>query len=135
MKKDKTTLFNVLYKKEALTEADWNKVKELIESNPDLAKEKDGNGFTPLHYAVAYNGNKDIIELLLKSGASMEAKDNKYGHTPLHTAAFWGNIEMLELLLEKGANLKEEDYLKRTPHYYVPESKKNLVSLFLQQEG
>ena len=42
---------------------------------------KDGDGWTPLHHAVA-NGQVEIEELLVEKGAASEnIKDIKYGHS------------------------------------------------------
>ena len=42
-------------------------------------------GDSPLHHA-AWNGHKEIVELLIVNGADVNAKDN-YKSTPLHFAA------------------------------------------------
>ena len=64
---------------------DLEKVKALLKDNPDLVFSKDTNGWTPLHMA-AYEGHKDVAELLLANKAEVNAKDNS-GVTPLHLAA------------------------------------------------
>ena len=39
----------------------------------------------PLHYAVG-EGHTKVVELLIASGADVNAKDDKFGITPLHLA-------------------------------------------------
>lgn len=60
------------------------------------------NTNTPLDAAVAAN-RREVVELLLQSGASTESRAAG-GYTPLHKAAFGGNVEMTRLLLERGAD-------------------------------
>ena len=59
---------------------------------------------TALHKA-ADQGHKDIAQLLLSKGASVEAK-NKSEWTPLHYAARSGHTSTVELLLSKGASVE-----------------------------
>lgn len=53
---------------------------------------------TPLHLACEYEA-KDIVELLIKSKADVEATDIN-GNTPLHYAAIHDNKEIFELMLK-----------------------------------
>lgn len=47
---------------------------------------KDYLGRTPLHYA-ALHGRSNVIEDLVKLGASLHEVDDRGGFTPLHLAA------------------------------------------------
>ena len=60
-------------------------------------------GTTPLHEA-ARAGHRIFIELLLRNGAKLEAKD-KFEYTPLHTAALYKQGEAVQALLDAGANI------------------------------
>jgi ankyrin repeat protein len=60
-------------------------------------------GRIPLHIA-AYNGHKEIVEMLIEKAADAGAVD-KYLGTPLHYAAKGGHMEIAEMLIEKGANV------------------------------
>jgi cytohesin len=55
-----------------------------------------------LHWA-AYEGHKEIAELLISEGADVNAKADG-GGTPLHQAAYEGHKEVAELLIAKGAD-------------------------------
>ena len=68
---------------------------------------------TPLHVAAGY-GNREVVELLLSYGASLEAK-NFLGETPLHMAAGHGDLEMVRSLLAHGAFLEARDAGGQTP--------------------
>lgn len=73
---------------------------------------------TPLHAAVLYAGNKDIVEFLLNNKVSLEAKDNN-GQTALHYAAALRRWDILELLLKKGGNIKEVDAKNESVEQYI----------------
>ena len=53
---------------------------------------------------AAVGGNRAVAQLLLRSGASIDAKD-KDGKTALMIAVVNGHQDLVELLLEKGADL------------------------------
>lgn len=61
-------------------------VEALIHFNPDLVKEKNSGGQTPLHIAV-WHEHLEIVKLLLKNGAEINAKDHN-GYTPLRHCGF-----------------------------------------------
>ncbi|KAK6537565.1 hypothetical protein TWF694_011747 [Orbilia ellipsospora] len=69
-------------------------------------------GWTCLHAAVYYAG-EDIIQLLLKNGASPRAEILQNGYIPLHTAAKAGNIAGINLLLaEPDANINAKSSVR-----------------------
>jgi len=53
-------------------------------------------------------GLVDVVKLLLKAGADVDAKDN-YGWTALKCASNNGHIEVVELLLEARADVYAKD--------------------------
>ena len=59
--------------------------RALLEANPDFARSKDDEGWTPLHRA-AQGGHVAFAELLLAHGAEVDAK-TPGGNTPLCMAA------------------------------------------------
>ena len=66
------------------------------------------DGTTMLHQAVRYC-NGDLIQLLLKHGANLEAViigTKRSGYTPLHTAVTNASLEMTELLLSERADFR-----------------------------
>ncbi|XP_078403925.1 ankyrin repeat and sterile alpha motif domain containing 1Ab [Cetorhinus maximus] len=60
----------------------------------------DSSGYTPLHHA-ALNGQKEVVEMLLKNEASTNIADNK-GCYPLHLAAWKGDSHIVRLLIHQG---------------------------------
>ena len=65
------------------------------------ASEGDVRGNTLLHVA-ARAGSAKVIELLLRSGANVNARTADVGTTPLHVAAGDGRRQAVELLLSAG---------------------------------
>ncbi|XP_068202328.1 protein phosphatase 1 regulatory inhibitor subunit 16B-like [Palaemon carinicauda] len=70
-------------------------VNHVLISGGDLNQPLDQGG-TFLHIAIA-NGYNDIVNLLLREGASVSVRDED-GWEPIHVAAYWGNEEALDLL-------------------------------------
>ena len=73
---------------------------------------------------------EDMVQLLLKCGASVEATDRELW-TPLHAAAACGNQEIIECLLDHGANVAAVNADDNLPIDLVEED--DLID-FLQQE-
>ena len=77
--------------------------KALLDKGADSNSKRSDNAYTPLHSAV-YEGNQEMIQLLLKNKADIDAK-NLIGDTPLHMAVASGEVTIVKLLLDAGANL------------------------------
>ncbi|MGB7599961.1 MAG: ankyrin repeat domain-containing protein [Candidatus Sulfotelmatobacter sp.] len=128
------------YEETALIEAarsfDPEMLRTLLDGNPDI-KDKDAalfqaaeNGPVVIHIADAppsATGQNDRaamtapelpwvknVELLLDSGADIEARDDE-GETPLMRAAAFGQSETFKLLLERGAKINVRDRGGLTP--------------------
>lgn len=59
-------------------------------------------------------GRRDIVELLLSAGASIQAHDDGGLH-PLHNACSFGHEDVVGLLLEAGADPNTRDNWNYTP--------------------
>ena|SRR5688572_20190967 len=66
---------------EAVVGGDTDRVRFLLEANPDLIGARDTDGATALHRA-AFNGHRSVVELLCSAGADLNARDDVYGATP-----------------------------------------------------
>ena len=72
---------------------------------------------TPLG-AASLRGHLEAVEILVKAGADVEAKDS-WGMTPLIFAALKGNNEVVKLLLNAGADPDVKDNQGRSALYYA----------------
>ena len=67
-------------------------------------KFKEIPGVTVLHIASKKNNEPEIIDLLVKSGANVNAQDAE-GFTPLHMAAIHGNLKIVKKLVDLDADV------------------------------
>jgi ankyrin repeat protein len=83
------------------------RLEELLEGDPGLARAFSVDGFTALHLA-AFFGRAEAVRLLLDAGADPNAvgTSEQIGPVqPLHSAAASGRLEGVRLLLERGADV------------------------------
>ncbi|KAG6929724.1 asparaginase [Chelydra serpentina] len=85
---------------------DTDALKAIREMGGNLSCE-DFDGRTPLHIASS-EGNLQLVEYLLKYGATVYAKD-MFGATPLKYAVKFRHIEVIQLLRETGAHLSIQE--------------------------
>lgn len=92
---------------EAAKSGDLEKVKALVQANPDLVFYKDSFEMTPLHMAAAAD-HKEVVEFLLANKADVNAVDET-GETPLHLAVMGNKKGLVELLLANGADVNSRN--------------------------
>ena len=91
-------------------------------------------GTTPLHAAVVSGGVAEV-EVLLKAGADMDAK-NPEGDTTLHAAARYNSSPaVLEVLLKAGADVYAKDANGMTALHYAAEKGHGGVAEALLKAG
>jgi uncharacterized protein len=78
-------------------------VRSLLASGVDVNAGA-GDGMTSLHWA-AERSHADLAELLISSGANVEAKVRIGEYRPLHMASRSGKGEVVELLIKAGADV------------------------------
>jgi RNA polymerase sigma factor (sigma-70 family) len=95
---------------DAACKGDTAKIEQLLDRNISLVNARSLEiKSTPLHFA-AHRGHLDIVRLLIKSGADVNAsEDNSSNSQPLHWAATGGYLEVVRLLVESGADLQVID--------------------------
>jgi hypothetical protein len=77
---------------------------------------------------AAFAGSKDIVELLLKSGADVNAKgEDTYGSTALMWASKKGYKDIVEMLLKAGADVNVKDRYNWTALKWA--AQKNIIKL------
>lgn len=89
----------------AIEDGDADAVRELLKTHStetpiDYGEHK----ITPLLKA-AWDGEQEIVTLLLDAGAKINAKASDTGETALMNAVTRGHMEIIKLLLEKGADV------------------------------
>lgn len=105
--------------------------------NNDMAGHRDlkgCGGMTPLHYAAIF-GHEAVVRELLKSGAKVNAEDDKINWTALHLAAISGKKTVVKLLLENAADVESADSkVGWTPlHLAVMNGHEAVIRLLLDQ--
>lgn len=100
----------------AIEDGKLRNVEEMLERPDVRADMQDREGNTALHLA-AYHMQRAIIDLLIKRGASVHAR-NQSGKTPLHSAAM-KTPETIALLCKYGAACDAQDALGNTPLHYA----------------
>ncbi|MFZ0820373.1 MAG: ankyrin repeat domain-containing protein [Candidatus Acidiferrales bacterium] len=81
---------------EAIERRDADQARAMLDEQPGLVHERDAAGATALHYA-AFEGNREVAELLIERGAEINSRDGKFSATP----AGWA----IEYLRERGGFL------------------------------
>ena len=85
----------------------------LLEAGCQVSPKTTRGLMTPLHQAIN-NREHEVVELLLRHNASIEATD-RFGNAPIHTAARAGHYTVLTKLIEKGAEIEANDNNYLTP--------------------
>jgi ankyrin repeat protein len=89
----------------------------------------------PALIVAAYNGAKDIVELLLASGASVHVLDGN-DQTPLHIASVRGHKDVVELLIANGAQIDAKAKDGSTPLYMAASFQhQDIVQLLLDYDA
>lgn len=96
---------------------------------------KDIYGDKELHLAVMA-GDKEKVEMLLKNGADIEAKNNQREWTALYFAASENHVEIVEILLKNGANVDAKDSVDRTAlHYAALRGDRDMIKLLIEHRA
>ncbi|KAK7508018.1 hypothetical protein BaRGS_00000983 [Batillaria attramentaria] len=99
---------------EAVSSGNLERVRELLDTFPEMKDFKDDSGWTPLHLAAA-NGHVEIIKWLTSSGRDDLDVETPTGYTPTHVAAMNGHINALMVLNAMGADITSKTVDKQTP--------------------
>jgi len=94
-----------------------DQVAKLINDDPTQVNRKWLDGATPIYEAVG-NGYTEIAEYLIKHGASIKARGERWSDLPIHIAAKFGHIDCVELLLKSGVDVNEKGLANRTPLHW-----------------
>jgi uncharacterized protein len=91
------------------------RVRELVEADPELLRERTPEGFTPLGLA-AFMGGPEVVHALLEHGADPDGDaDNQFGVRPVNSAAAAHDHETMRMLLAAGADANAQQKGGFTP--------------------
>lgn len=97
-----------------LPRAKMKEIYSLLISYKADMKDKDMFGDNVLHTAAMMNADAEVIELLVKSGVDVNAR-NKEGVTPLEIAVQQKSIPTIKLLTLNGANIHTQNTRGESP--------------------
>ena len=122
----------------AVGKGETKKVEAMLKKNPKLvhAKFAGGGPFDgwPLLTIASREGRKPLVELLLKSGAKVDDKNNS-GETALHYAAANGHKAVAEVLLKNKADVNARSEIGATPLALAQGAGKQDVVALLKKHG
>jgi len=125
---------------------------ELLLVNKAAVNVRNNQGCTPLLLAAEFNSSVEVVKLLLKAGADMDARDKIEAYeasatdgkplknslnyaTPLIYASMRGNADIVKLLLEAGADKNATDHWGHTALTMAEDNHHTNVANLLRQHG
>ena len=110
-------------------------VKFLLENKADPEAKQNGNNdhLTPLIWATTQD-NQELVELLLKHGANLNATDGN-SKTALHWAAFLGFKSIAEILVAHNAEVNAREKDGQTPLFTAAEKGFKSIAELLVAHG
>ena len=106
----------------------------LLKQKADVNARETLFGWTPLHLAAAKEDASATAEVLLQQKADVNARD-KFGWTPLHSAASNNAYETAEVLLNSGADVNARDNHGWGPLYWASRKKAFQAAEVLRRYG
>src|SRR5207249_8951518 len=86
-----------------------------------------------LHWA-AFNGRKEVTELLIRNRADVNERDND-GWTPLHKTASGNHPDVAEVLLKNKAEVDARNNVGQTPLASALQNGEQAVADYLREHG
>ena len=103
-------------------------------NNGEKVNAKDMDNWTPLHIAVRFK-HQELVELLIASGANVNAQGGWQKAAPLHWASSAGHMKIVELLIANGANVNAKAKNGGTPLDWAKVEGKQQVADFIYKQG
>lgn len=122
----------------AVNAKDVAKVTTILQTNPKLVRAKFTRGGPvdgwPMLMIAASQGDKPMVELLLRSGADVNDK-NYSNEVALHYAALHGHKEIVQLLVDHKADVNVKNDADATPLAAATSAGKPDIIALLKQHG
>lgn len=113
-----------------------DRVEALVKSDPACVRERGAHDIALIAYTAYGEERAEIADILLRSGASVEA--GALGVKALHLAASKGYIQLAEVLLAHGADVNALGKSRTgevTPWTIATRAKKDRMAEFLKSKG
>lgn len=117
----------------AVRSGDLVAVESLLDDNPLLVNQLDGDGRTPLFSAILRQDH-DMARLLIRRGAGVRVGDSNL-RAPIHYAGFLNDTIMMGILLENGAVVDTRAIGAATPLIHSSLSDREALSRYLIRHG
>ena len=121
----------------ALTTRNVEKFKQILRSSRPVDINyvyEDPYNKSLLDIACGSSHCASFVEVLIKSGAALDAVNAIHKKSPLHFAVEYSDLDTVELLVNSGANVNVRDSFGNTPLHKAAElDKVDIVELLLQQ--
>lgn len=117
----------------AVKQKNYDLVSAMIENGADVKELTFEEKLSPLYIAALCGNDTEILDLLVKSGADVNAK-TMHGRTPLHEACIQNYNDQIIFLIKKGANVCVEDAKGRSPFSLLSFSLENKCLITMLKE-
>ncbi|KAJ7378561.1 hypothetical protein OS493_022547 [Desmophyllum pertusum] len=113
---------------------DNRRILELLDNDAPANFREPKTDRTPLHFVVTdRNGDKELMEMLLKHGAQANLGDY-FDYTPLHLAAEKGDLRAVRRLLNNQAERNKLSRANKTPAQMAERNEHHEVVRYLLNE-
>jgi ankyrin repeat protein len=111
-----------------------DRVRRMLDDQPELLTSISHDGWTPLHLA-AHFGRLDVVNLLLARGAEVDARStNVTANTPLHAALAGAHPAAARRLIDRGADVNAVEAGGYTPlHQAADQGDAEMVRVLLER--
>lgn len=119
---------------EAVKTGDLDKVRQIVERDPQIVNIPNPNGETILFAAIVPGRRAEIVEYLISKGANVNHMNNFY-MAPLHLACRRLPLEIVRLLVEHGADVNAASKYQGRPLDLAYERADESVIRYLVSKG